>query len=480
MRWIASVTRADISDQIIVQLWDVESGERRVLYEDNLLPEVSLQTQSVQFNADDTEVALALGYSDTSDSSRYQQALWRWSIETGEALSPHSIDCHPVIIDFAHGYVVCDGGAYFVQLRSLSDGSPLTDPIFSECCYQTKVTTTDQYIVLLVPWTEGFSIKPSPSTVTIWGINGEQIATLDLGLVRIHHFAVSPDGTRIALLQYNQVQIWDIASFSHQLTLEHTGLLNIANLAASPDGRYLITIGAYPDPVFYAIKYPTRTLRWDLQAGSYEVIANQDRAFAAAYSPDGRQLVIGRNDGILSIYDAETLTPQNELANGGLVAQVAFSNDGHLLAVANEDYIRLWDTQTWTVINRVEAKSGFLNDRLLFASDDQWLVFNRQVWKIEESGRLVARWEPENANDEVRRLLSNGNDYTSHSYRAADGLLVSGLSLIDVNRGEQLWSDAFFSDQRYEPKTVALTKDLIIAGGSDGSLRLYGIVPDGE
>ncbi len=173
MRWIASVTRADISDQIIVQLWDIESGERRVLYEDDLLPKVLLQTQSVQFNADDTEVALALGYSDTSD--RYQQAIWRWNVETGEALSPISIDCHPVSIDFAHGNMVCDGqddqtGDYFVQLHSPSDGSILTNPIFSECCYQTKITTTEQNIVILNPWSEALRTRPSPSTVVIWGI----------------------------------------------------------------------------------------------------------------------------------------------------------------------------------------------------------------------------------------------------------------------------------------------------------------------
>lgn len=162
------------------------------------------------------------------------------------------------------------------------------------------------------------------STIYLWNIDTRtKVGTLAAGRSAISLAAFNSDGTKLATGgAYQPVQIWDVASG--------------AQIAALPPAQEMIPGKAYPGELSF---------------------------FRVAFSPDGHTLAtVSGSDG-LRLWD---LTTRRQVASlqvpddpVSLLGGLTFSPDGRVLAVGTNQGIRLWNVATRTLIpTRLPGASG--------------------------------------------------------------------------------------------------------------------------
>jgi WD40 repeat protein len=123
------------------------------------------------------------------------------------------------------------------------------------------------------------------------------------------------------------------------------GHLSLRGLAFSPDGKRLASAG-----------WGDGTARlWDVASGKCTAVLkghmpapldHGPRVNAVAFSPDGKFVATGGEEGAVKLWEVSTGRCSATLTHRGLVAAVALSPDGKSLATYNGAEIRLWDLQT--------------------------------------------------------------------------------------------------------------------------------------
>lgn len=258
------------------------------------------------------------------------------------------------------------------------------------------------------------------------------------------YFAVfSADGNRLALGTVDgAVRVWDVAAARAIATIA-LPLPGAASASFSPDGTRLVTAGAdgvarvweadggralaelaghtadlrdaafSADGALIATASRDKTVRiWNAVDGSARgVLEHADAVNAVAFSPDGRQLVSGGDDGAAHVFD---LASGRELAtlraadSKAEVLDAAFSPDGARIVTGSDDQIvRVWNAAGGAPLAELKRHLGAI--RSVQFSADGARIFSTahdatgRIWTRAPAVRLpdglAGLWHPDMGDD---------------------------------------------------------------------------------
>jgi WD40 repeat protein len=250
--------------------------------------------------------------------------------------------------------------------------------------------------------------------------------------------AFSPDGNRLVTnFHDNELQVWDVAKGTRLGSLRGNAGI-VTALVFSPDGRQIaggftngniqlwnsetyeverelmghdgavMTLAFRPDGETLASGSHDGTVRiWSRTAAEpLASLPDHPGMTAAAFSPDGRQLAIAPQGGSgVELWNPRTVERLHALAGAGrLVAQIAYSPDGLLVAAAfknsaQQGEVRIWKSDNGELVSSL-GEIGRGAERVAFSPDGSRLLTT-------SGDAVVAAWNPHTG----QKLMSSAFDY---------------------------------------------------------------------
>jgi hypothetical protein len=312
------------------------------------------------------------------------------------------------------------GNKEYILCRWPDCADPKVSPMSSIAPYRPKMMSTDGSRVLI-------SIPSSPRVHGVWDIESEAAPVLikdypygDPGYWRADLTPIlSPDGKMTANgyvdghTDTGLIYLWDAETGKKKKVLKSDNAVLMTAMAFSPDSRLLAAS-------FHAFKmkyeggmghwlfgydyvrslWNTRVEIWNVRSGGRSRTIDNfgSQVTAIAFGPEGRELFVGGQDGLVHRFDLDSGNPVATYATLSPVSAISISPDGgHMLASGfGESY---WDLATgkhlYTFFSRIGFTQGLPeylawtpdgyyqgSDRL--ARDFVHLVRDRETYAIDQ------------------------------------------------------------------------------------------------
>jgi len=283
------------------------------------------------------------------------------------------------------------------------------------------------------------AVKP-PTT------NQEIRVRIEANKEQIDFIALSPNGTRCAVVAGGEVGLWDLEKGVQLTTLKEGS--KIGAVAFTPDGETLATAGRQivlwdvesyqkrgqggPTPHGSCLSFSPdgKTLAWsgyDRQVRLFDTTTLEERPTLdghsrqpvdfLAYSPQGDRLASVAYGGELKAWNVASGEPLWEVGDGGF-RSVTFSSDGQTVAACG----------TGTGIKLYDAATG--NERSTFAPDVYafyWLAFSGDNSILASAGanQVICLWNFETGK-QITELSGHRGLVKCFGFSADGKLLISG------------------------------------------------------
>jgi WD40 repeat protein len=175
-------------------------------------------------------------------------------------------------------------------------------------------------------------------TTILWDANsGSEIRTFSRFATGVASVAFSPDGRQVLAGSYDAaIILWDANSGGELMgfydSYFHPYDVGVVwSVAFSPDGKEVLSGSNDKKIRLWDVESGSRFVFWDEESDRFLDLfsGHSDRVYSVVFSPDGRQVLSGSNDGTVRLWDEYT---------GKEIAQFISFSDGEWIVITPEGY----------------------------------------------------------------------------------------------------------------------------------------------
>jgi len=229
--------------------------------------------------------------------------------------------------------------------------------------------------------------------VKVWNIrDNAEFAEFDTNLGWVEVVVFSLDSKLLAIGGFGGLELWDLQIMKAIPLNENPGYMHRA--VFSPDGKLLVSGGE--NKIIYI---------WDIEKLKVIRKLNQPSVINSfAFSPDGKLLAtgIGGNDSRVKLWNMDHFKEIAAFSGGIARPEVAFNNNGNLIAIGCWDRVELWNVPRQ---NKVASFQFYPTMSVCFSPDGQLLASSNSdsvtLWdmqsydagqSVESNGKFAILW----------------------------------------------------------------------------------------
>lgn len=429
-------TLASGSKDAIVRFWEVKSGSETLNKHDH-----SSSVECVRFSPNGKWIA-------TSDSSSI--ILWELPGKTiynvlkehtpflGFNFSPNSKLI--AYLSFSSFLTLWDVTRGLTQKTIKSNYSLRSKPVFS-------------------PDSKLISVGSGDNVVKIWNTSNLNIEkSLQYQDRSQKYVAFSPDNKMFAVgNNEHKLQVWDISTgiLGKTLTANTQPLMSVV---FSLDGNRLLSASSQ------------EMILWDVFSSQKinEVSAYNDAVNSVAFSPDGKFLVSGHDDGNVAIWDIFSRKKLSSFKGDRfIVDQVLFSPDCKRIAIKSLFIVSICDVETGFEISRLIDDEGMINDVLFTPDGNRLFTINHlgkvKLWAISNGVKEVTLINSLGRELSLSVFSPNANKVTS----VAEYSTIIQRDLLEKTETINLTTD---NNEAIQSLAISIDNDSIAFGGEYGTI----------